>query len=191
MQCINELAEPFKVSKATARLQAALNARIALHNSTADELRLEVEALGCAELVDVVDPKFADRADALRRRSLSVLASELQLRSEMRNYFTAAARDLSAAQTAATQHYDRLVAELKVKLLEIGYVDGRISDDVPTPSIIPIFFQRHPVVHGAFCEVQRLTGMGDNRLAVNEERLERISAELKKLRDTATRLAAV
>jgi len=190
MQCINELAEPFKLSKGTARLLAALNERIAAHNLDAEQLRTEVEALGCAELVDVVDPKFADRTEALRRKALIVLGQELRLRSDMREYFAARESDLTKAQMFARERHEKAMADLKAKLVEIGYVDGPIPD-TNTPSLIPMFFQRHPAVHEAFVEARRVSGIGSDAKNLNEQRIERIAAELAKLRDNATRLAAV
>ena len=182
MEMMQTLAQPFALSKATAAKQRKVNARMDAFNEGWSKHLAEMEKLRELEITKTNAHNIAEVSVQRGREKLLLIVEAKDIRAEIAEIFSDYEPDLAAARNAALAAHEEAQADVRRKLIEIGYIEGALADSV-YPSITPGMIQNHPRVF----ELRRQTdalqsaSVHDGR-KVNEAALEKLTAEIEKIR---------
>ncbi|MFV0446645.1 MAG: hypothetical protein ACK5Q5_23995 [Planctomycetaceae bacterium] len=180
-----ELAERDFHSPATVKRCKALNTRIAEVMKTRQVIDGYSEKLRAVPIGEA-DGNAVFQADCPAQNRFDLLQREFALRHDLHQFYEVEAVDRKAAREASLTNLRDVEAEIKRKLIEVGYLDPDVHG-MGSGCIIPGFITRHPEVIAARQLVDSLDRDEPQPMADNAERAELVQRELEQLRDRALR----
>ena len=182
------VSQVFDLSRETRATQTKLEREISQFNTAYQDYELHANALREASPAEW-SPSRDEAASKLRGTHIALLSRELALRTEMDEFFAAAEADRHAAVDAAYKAHEDAQAEVRRRLISIGYDreirgGGGLMHDPITPEMIA----NHPMVCEAFERHEQASTCNqfDRRRADNKAGLSRCRGELEQLKKSAT-----
>jgi hypothetical protein len=173
-----------ELSKSTLKTRNILETRAADFRKLEAAYQQDAEKYRSMSLDD--SPKnFTEIGDTLRQRRIDLLVSELSILTDVADLFPAMEADQQAAANAASDHLEKVRADVLKGLLALGYVEGLIPG-ANRICITPGMIQVNPQVFEAQMKCDSITATSfRDRQRVNWDRIEEIQKQLERCRAAA------
>jgi len=166
---------PPKLRKAAGSLNLAIGKVIERRQGYDDRLR-------ASEATDPAETDPFEAIDPNRRLILfEILQEELRVRRDVARLDDECRAALSAARDKAIEQLASIEAEVRKRLLSIGYVEPILGKPI-VGAIWPGMIRIHPEVYAARQRQEALARAINTRDAANARAIEQIEAELRRLR---------
>ena len=171
-------------SPETAKLREELNGRIERLLQTRASIDGHADKV-LSEPVAETDAADVFQSDIPQHTRFAALQAELKLRKDADEFYAAEEADRRSAHRAAGEAHRAMEADVKRRLVKIGYLDPDEHGHGPG-RFQPGFVFRHPEVIAAKAHAEALRLQSENR-AENERQWQRVTTELETLRRRALR----
>ncbi|WP_166827351.1 hypothetical protein [Thalassoroseus pseudoceratinae] len=169
-------------SKPTAKTRAELVKRIEqlqTHRDGWDEAERQMTETP----IEVVSSEGIFLADMPQSMFFDILKEELELRIDLQAYYEAEQKEGSTARSAAFARAEELQADVRQRLVGIGFIDAAATANVPG-KITQAMIVGHPEVLAARLEASTSNDRAD-QVRENATAMKRIKEQMQKLRQRA------